>query len=30
MRNDGSDEMWLAVYYEVETGTVIAWEYDVD
>ena len=25
-----SDEMWLAVYYEVETGTVIAWEYDVD
>lgn len=30
MRNGGSDEMWLAVYYEVETGTVIAWEYDVD
>lgn len=25
-----SDEMWLSVYYEVETGTVIAWEYDVD
>ena len=30
MRSGGSDEMWLAVYYEVETGTVIAWEYDVD
>ena len=30
MRKGGSDEMWLAVYYEVETGTVIAWEYDVD
>lgn len=30
MRNGGSDEMCLAVYYEVETGTVIAWEYDID
>jgi len=30
MRSGGSDEMWLSVYYEVETGTVIAWEYDVD
>ena len=30
MRKDGSDAMRLAVYYEVETGTVIAWEYDVD
>lgn len=30
VRNGGSDEMWLSVYYEVETGTVIAWEYDVD
>ena len=30
MRKDGSDAMWLAVYYEVETGTVIAWEYDID
>lgn len=30
LQKDGSDEMWLAVYYEVETGTVIAWEYDVD
>ena len=30
VRSGGSDEMWLAVYYEVETGTVIAWEYDVD
>ena len=30
MHEGHSDEMWLAVYYEVETGTVIAWEYDVD
>lgn len=30
MQEGHSDEMWLAVYYEVETGTVIAWEYDVD
>lgn len=30
VRNSGSDEMWLTVYYEAETGTVIAWEYDVD
>lgn len=30
LQKDASDEMMLTVYYEVDTGTVIAWEYDVD